>query len=368
MANDKKKFISNGLILFALTAIISLLGLLFVFESSVAESFNTFGHPYHYVQSQAMWLMIGFVLMIVGSFIPIKLWQKMSPAIFALGILSLIMVFIPGFGLKLNGASRWFSLFGLVTIQPVEFAKFSTIIFFAAWMSKHQRLLPFLFLTSIPITLLMLQPDLGSTLIFVSIALGLFFIAGGRVGSILTLSGAGLLLVTLAILSSSYRMQRVQTFFNPELDPLGSSFHIRQITLALGRGGLFGQGIGESKQKYNYIPEASSDSILAIVAEEIGFVGTIAIISLYLCLFIVIYKIATKYKTNSYEYMLTTGILIWISSQTLLNIAAVVALVPLTGIPLPFFSSGGSSLVMVMLATGVLIKLAKSNKENERKT
>lgn len=358
MSKNNKITLSTTLFLLGLTILISLIGLLFVFESSVAESFSTFGHPYHYVKSQAVWLGLGFVVMTIASFIPPIFWKKISPFLFVLSIIGLLMVFIPGFGLKLNGARRWFSLFGLVTIQPVEIAKFTIVAFFSAWMSKHQRLMPFLFLTALPLLLLMLQPDLGSSLIVISICLGMYFVAGGKMKYILLISGVGLILVLAAIFSSDYRMRRVSTFFNPELDPLGSSFHIRQITLALGRGGLFGEGIGESKQKYNYIPEASSDSILAIVAEEIGFVGTFIIINLFLAYFFVSYKIAHKFDQGSYEFLLAMGVLIWISTQTLLNIAAVVALIPLTGMPLPFFSYGGSSLVMVMLASGVLTRLS----------
>jgi len=361
MKKPDKSFFSPGLFLFLLTTVISLLGLLFVFESSVAESFSTFGHPYHYVQSQAIWLGVGFLSLFVASLTPIKFWKAISSLLFLVALLSLVLVFIPGVGMKLNGARRWFSLGGLVTIQPVEFVKLSVIVFFANWMSKHQKLLPFFFLTSLPIGLLLLQPDLGSTLVIIALSLGLFYIAGGKMKYIFLIGGVGLMLVMVSIFSSGYRRQRVATFLNPDLDPLGSGFHIRQITLALGRGGLLGQGIGESKQKYNYIPEASSDSILAIVAEEIGFIGIVVIISLFLGIFLTIYKIAAKYPPGSFEYILAVGFLIWLSSQTLLNIAAVVALAPLTGIPLPFFSYGGSSLVMVMLASGILIKLAKKS-------
>lgn len=361
MKKPDKSFFSPGLFLFLLTTAISLLGLLFVFESSVAESFSTFGHPYHYVQSQAIWLGVGFLGLFITSFIPIKFWKATSSLLFLVALISLVLVFVPGLGMKFNGARRWFSLGGMITIQPVEFVKLSVIVFFANWMSKHQKLLPFFFLTSLPIGLLLLQPDLGSTLIIIAISLGLFFIAGGKMKYIFLIGGVGLVIVMAAILSSSYRRQRVTTFLNPNLDPLGSGFHIRQITLALGRGGIFGQGIGESKQKYNYIPEASSDSILAIVAEEVGFVGIAVIISLFLGMFFTIYKIAAKYPPGSFEYILAVGFLIWLSSQTLLNISAVVALAPLTGIPLPFFSYGGSSLVMVMLASGILIKLSKND-------
>lgn len=357
----EKRFVSSAVVLFLLTVLISSLGLLFVFESSVAESFLTFGTAYHYVKSQAMWLALGYVILFVASFTPIKLWKKFSPIFFFGALITLVLVFIPHIGLKLNGANRWFSLFGLVTIQPVEFAKLALVTFFATWMTKHQRLMPFAFLTSMPTLLLILQPDLGSTLIFLAIAFGMYFVAGGEMKYIFTIAVVGLLFVTIAIFSSPYRLQRVTTFFNPELDPLGSSFHIRQITLALGQGGWFGQGIGESKQKHNYIPEASSDSILAIVAEEIGFIGVITISFIYLAYIITGFRISLKYEAGSFEYLLGLGITIWFSAQTLLNIAAVVALVPLTGIPLPLFSSGGSALVMIMLATGILIKLAKSS-------
>lgn len=363
MTNSKQpKFFSSAKVLFLLTALISSLGLLFVFESSVAESFSTFGTAYHYVQSQAQWLALGYGLLIVASFTPINFWKKLSPLFYLIAIIGLILVFVPPFGLRLNGASRWFSLFGLVTIQPVEFAKLAVVTFFATWMAKHQRLSPFAFLTAIPVGLLIMQPDLGSTLIFLTIAFALYFVAGGEMKYILTIAGVGLLFVVFAIFSSPYRLQRVTTFFNPELDPLGSSFHIRQITLALGQGGWFGQGIGESKQKHNYIPEASSDSIMAIVAEEIGFVGVVMISLLFLAYIVTGYQIALKYPPGSFEYLLGLGLVLWFSAQTLLNIAAVVALVPLTGIPLPLFSYGGSSLVMIMLATGILIKLAKNHK------
>lgn len=278
-------------------------------------------------------------------------------------MLALILVFIPGIGLRLNGANRWFTVFGLFTIQPVEFVKLALVTFFATWMVKHQRLLPLAVLTGLPVGLLMLQPDLGSTLIVLAVAFGMYFVAGGKMTYLSAIASLGLIFVVITIVSSPYRLQRVTTFFNPELDPLGSSFHIRQITLALGQGGWLGQGIGESKQKYNYIPEASSDSILAIVAEEVGFIGVLIISFLFWAYIVTAFKIALKFPPGSFEYILALGLAIWFSAQTLLNIAAVVALVPLTGIPLPLFSYGGSSLVMIMLSTGILVKLAKVSQD-----
>jgi cell division protein FtsW len=357
----------NALGILFLVITISLLGLLFVFEASTAESYQLFSHPYHFLQSQSQWLGIGLLGMAATAFFPPKFWKKISPILYVISLISLIMVFIPGIGVKLNGASRWFSLGGLVLVQPIEIVKLSIILFFASWMSKHQKLIPFLFLTLLPVGLLLLQPDLGSTLIILSIAWGMFFIAGGKLKYLGSLLLFGLLAIGLLVLGSSYRRQRLMTFLNPELDPLGSSFHIRQITLALGRGGWFGQGLGQSAQKYKYIPEASSDSIMSIVGEEVGFLGFSFILGLYLILFLLIYKSAKQQKQNSFAQLTIVGILIWISSQTILNLAAIVALVPLTGIPLPFFSYGGSSLVMVLCATGIVIRLSNAKIKNKTK-
>jgi cell division protein FtsW len=186
----------------------------------------------------------------------------------------------------------------------------------------------------------------------------MYFVAGGEVKHMLIIGTGAFILACIAVGSSDYRMRRVQTFINPESDPLGASFHIRQITLALGRGGVFGQGLGNSAQKLAYIPEPTTDSIFAITAEEVGFAGAVFIIALYGGLLLTFYKIAQSFPSQSFEQLLAAGILIWISMQTILNMAAVVALIPLTGIPLPFFSYGGSSLVMVLWATGFMLKLA----------
>lgn len=344
--------------LLLITLIISLLGLLFVFEASVAEAFTTFQDQYHFLKLQSVHLFVGWVALIIGSIIPMGLWKKIAPAMYLLGIVLLIMVFIPGIGRELNGAHRWIFLPG-IRLQPIEFVKLAITMFFASWMSKHQRLSPFLALTLVPVGLVMLQPDLGSTLVLLCVAFGLYFVAGGEVKKLFGVSFLGILLILFFIFSSGYRRDRVETFLNPEKDPLGSSFHIRQITLALGRGGLLGQGLGNSNQKYNYIPEASTDSIFAIVGEELGFLGSMAIIFLYVGYIWSAYKIIINSVQGTFSQLVGMGILIWISAQIILNIAAVVALVPLTGVPLPFFSYGGSSLVMLLFATGILLSIAK---------
>ncbi|MFZ5376909.1 MAG: FtsW/RodA/SpoVE family cell cycle protein [Patescibacteria group bacterium] len=359
---NKKKQNSAGALfpwLLLLTFVITALGIFFVFEASVDESFVLFGHQYHFVKRQLGWLLIGMMGMVVGYIVPYLFWQKTGLIWFLLGLVLLIMVFIPGLGLELNGAHRWISV-GPIFLQPIEFFKFATVAYFASWLAKKQNVGPFLLLIGIPALLVILQPDLGSLLILLWIAFGMYFLSGGEIKTFAAVGAIGILLIALAIVTSPYRMKRLTTFLNPESDPLGASFHIRQITLALGNGGWIGQGLGNSRQKYSYIPEASSDSIFAIVAEEIGFFGSTLVIGLYLLTFLVMFRIASSfYVLDKFKYLFLYGILIWISVQTLLNLASVVALVPLTGLPLPLFSYGGSSLAMILFVMGVFLRAKK---------
>ncbi len=356
----KSKLPVSTLLTYIITlSALSLIGLFFVFEASTAESFAAHGHQYHFLIRQSAWFAVGLLLFGVCQIIPSKFWKKLSAAFFLIGLLSLLAVFIPGLGREFNGARRWI-MAGPVQLQPVELFKLCLVLFYASWLSKHQRFLPFLFLTGLPALILLLQPDLGSLLVLVMIAAGIFFTAGGDIKKMLPVVGAGILGLILVIVFSPYRLQRVKTFFNPAADPLGSSFQVRQITLALGSGGLFGRGLGNSQQKYSYIPEVSSDSIFAVVAEEVGWVGSIAILSLFTVYFYSLYKIIARFEPGTFKYLFGTGLLIWIAGQTALNLAAIAVLVPLTGLPLPFFSYGGSSLITILIGNGILFKFARS--------
>lgn len=355
------EFFRSGRTLFFLTIILCLIGLFFVFESSTAEAFATFNDQYFLAKRQLIHFFIGLGALGVGYLMPSQVWRKLSPFAYVAGLVLLILVFVPGLGREINGAYRWLFI-GPINLQPIEVMKFAVTIFFSGWMIQHQRLGPFLFLTLLPAALVMQQPDLGSTLILLTIAATLFFTSGGELKPFAGVGAVGIVLLTFLILLSPYRRERLITFFNPESDPLGASFHIRQITIALGNGGIFGQGIGNSKQKFSYIPEASTDSIFAIVAEEVGFVGSLLLMALFGLFVFVGYQIITHSKADLYGKMIGVGVLTWITMQAVLNISAVVALVPLTGVPLPFFSYGGTSLVMILFATGLLLHLTKPQK------
>ncbi|MCA9373242.1 cell division protein FtsW [Candidatus Woesebacteria bacterium] len=336
------------------------LGLLFMLDISVVESATTFHDPYYLLKQFAFGLGLSSVFFTAGLLVPTKYWIRFGGVLYILGILSLLLVFVPGIGLELNGANRWFAI-GSFRFQPVEFVKIALIMYFSQWLAKHQQISSFLLVLAAPAVLLLLQPDLGSLLLVIGIALLLFFLAGGKIQKLALLSLVGVPVLLVLIITSPYRLQRLTSFLNPESDPLGASFHIHQISLALGRGGLWGQGLGNSHQKFAYIPESTTDSIFAIIAEEIGYVGCIVLIGLFLLLFYAGYRTIAESESSTSERLLGFGMLSWIALQTSLNLAAVVGLVPLTGIPLPFFSYGRSSQVMTMLACAIILRTGSNS-------
>jgi cell division protein FtsW len=338
-------------------AALALVGLIFVFDSSGPESYAMYGSAYVLTKQHLIGLVVGSLALLVGLITPVKWLLRFAPIVYGIGVLLLLLVLIPGVGISLNGAQRWI-LIGGVSIQPVEFFKFSLIIFMASWLPKHQKLSALAITLAVPAILLLLQPDVGSMLVVIAIACSMYIMAGGSVRKLGFFALAAIPLLGIIIAIEPYRLQRITTFFNPESDPLGSSFHVRQITLALGRGGIFGQGLGNSSQKFSYVPEASTDSIAAIIGEETGFVGLLIVIALYIGLLRSGYRLLAP--VDGAERLVGLGILSWITAQVLLNLAAVAALVPLTGIPLPFISYGRSSLVMLLYGVGILLHIRKA--------
>lgn len=329
-------------------------GLLMVYDVSVVESFITFGDSTYFLRSQALWATIAISALIVVSKIPTKFWLKIGPLLFFGALILLLAVLVPGIGVKIAGARRWFS-FGGFSLQPSELMKMGLIFYLATWLQKPRRFLSFILLVGGIFGLIMLQPDLGSALIIGAIATGMYVAAGKPLKHLLWLACGATGGIALLILISPYRMQRLTTFLNPESDPQGKSYHIRQITIALGNGGLFGKGLGQSKQKYRYIPEATTDSIFAIIAEELGFVACAMICMGYITLIVRMTNKVTLLPEERSESLLGVGIITWISAQVLVNLSSVVALIPLTGVPLPFVSYGGTALLSLAIAVGIFI-------------
>ncbi len=336
---------------------LTLFGVLMVYNASVAEAARDFQDKFYYLKYQALWALIGLSLMLVASLINYKFLEKISFLIFFVNLLLLIIVLFPGIATEIKGAKRWLNL-GIFSIQPSELIKLTFVIYLASWLKQKRSLWQLAILIFFVLFLIILEPDLGTAVAVTSTAFLTYFASGASIANLLPISFLGVISGLLVILGSEYRRKRLLTFFDASIDPLGTSYHVRQILIALGSGGLFGLGLGQSRQKYAYLPEASTDSIFAIIAEEIGFVGSMALI---LALFYVVYrglKIA-KSAPDIFGKILASGISIWIGVQTIINLSAMVALVPLTGLPLPFISYGGSSLIVVLLGMGILLNISK---------
>ncbi len=340
-------------------ATLCLFGLVMVYDGSVVEAYQDFGDSYFFARQQLIWLGLGTVVaFILTNFSYLRL--KPFSIIFLVGsFLMLLAVFIPGIGTKVSGASRWLSI-GPVTIQPVEAIKLSSIIWLSVVLENGPRLKILLglillvgFITGF------LQKDLGSTIIFVLSAASLFLVSGG---SILQLVGTSILAVFagfILVITSEYRKNRLVAFFNPFSDPQGFTYHISQVLIALGSGGLFGLGLGESRQKF-YIPEVTTDSIFAIVGEELGFIGALVLILLFGFLIIRGFRIAQN-APDQFGKLLAAGLTSWLGIQAIINLSAMVAFLPLTGVPLPFISYGGSALVANLAAVGILLNISRKS-------
>lgn len=314
--------------------------------------------------------LIGMAVGVIGWWGASKLdyhnWQKYATPIFIASIVIMLLVLIPGLAVSSGGATRWVKL-GFIGFQPVEFFKIATIIFMAAWLAKHKKslarplrgLLPFLIIISVvALLVVIIQRDMGSAMVIASTILVMYFVSGAPwwstgIATLALAGGAGML-----ALLAPYRIARLMTYLNQSEDIAGTGYHINQSLIAIGSGGLLGRGPGKSLQAYGYLPEATNDSIFAIIGEEFGLLGTSLIIVAFSLLFWRGVRIA-KSAPDDFGRLLATGIIFWISFQALINISAMLSLIPLTGITLPFISYGGTSILALLLAVGILQNISK---------
>ncbi len=349
--------------LLAATIILAAIGILMVYDSSVAIALRDFANPYYFVREQVKWLVLGFLAFGICSRVPYTIFRAFAVPMLLGTLVLLIAVFIPGFGVRALGAHRWLN-FGIFIVQPAELAKLTMVIYLAAWFSTKERgrLLAFLLLIGMVVGLVVIEPDLGTAVTILGTALAMYFLSGAPIMHFVGLIPVLLTGIAGLAVVQPYRLRRVLTFLNPDADPLGSSYQIRQVLLALGSGGLFGVGLGKSRQKYEYLPEANTDSIFAILGEETGFIGTTIVLVLFLFLVWRCFKIARRVN-EPFGKMLVLGIGSWIGIQTFINIGSMVAVVPLTGVPLPLISYGGSNLVITLGALGIVYNISKKSHE-----
>ena len=345
--------------LLLMTLLLSSIGLLSVYNASVAEAFNDFGDKYYFAKQQLVWLLAGFAIFFVLSSLPFKLIKKLIPVAFFISLIFMIAVIIPGVGLKVQGARRWIDL-GVSTVQPSEFFKLSLLLYLAYWLEKPRRFRSFIAILVGSLILIMLQPDLGTAIIVGTTSFLVYYLSGSPLKELFCVLAIAFTLGFVLIAMSPYRLARVHTFLNPTVDPLGSGYHINQVILGLGSGGYFGVGLGRSIQKHSYLPEATTDSIFAVIGEEMGFAGGVAIIAGLLILSLYCLKLALLSKNNFAKVVIgSIGGLIGI--QSFVNLSAMVALIPLTGVPLPLISYGGSSLITTFSALGILTSATKES-------
>ena len=336
-----------------------------IYSSSNIWASYKFNDKYHYMIMQSIFFIIGLVIMLYVSKIPYKYYLKKSNLILLICFILLILVLIPGIGTVRNGSRSWFGIGGF-GIQPSEFMKLGLIIFISKYIYNNPKdmkfitkgAFPILLITMIVFLLIMLQPDFGTGTIIVMTVVAMLFISGVDFSFFIKIGFLGLVGASILILKAPYRMERILSFIDPWKDPLGTGFQAIQSLYAIGPGGLFGMGFGNSIQKHFYLPEPQTDFIFSIISEELGIIGIISIAILFL---IIIYRgIITSVKSpDLFSKFLSFGIIFQLSFQTLLNLSVVVGLIPVTGVTLPFFSYGGSSLIITLVEMGIILNISK---------
>jgi cell division protein FtsW len=355
-------------ILLTLVVVLTLVGLVMVLSASYATAYYEYGSSWYQFKRQLIWVALGLVAMVVIMRIDYHQWRRYTNAILIAVGLMMVAVMVPGLGVNVNGSSRWLG-WGAIRVQPSEFAKLAVLLFVADLLARrsdridnlHLSLKPVLVVFAAFALLLMLQPNLGTTIILGSIVFVVLFVSGVPIKPLVGWFGAGAALAVLAAVAEPYRFRRLMAFLNPWKDPQNAGYQTLQSQFAIAHGGATGSGIGHSLAKFGFLPYAQTDFIFAIVADELGLLGALLLIALFIAVGVVGIRIALG-APDRYGMLLATGITSWILIQAFVNIGAVVGVLPITGVPLPFVSFGGSSLVVTLAAMGVQLSIARQGR------
>lgn len=363
--NKKILFVEIPLILATICLVV--FGVVMVFSASSYNADINFGNKYFYMTKQIVGAVIGLFAMILCYFVDYHKYQKFKNIILIVSIVLLVLVFIPGLGTSTNGATRWLKLPGF-TIQPSEIAKFGFVIFVSSYLAKNfdiiksfRGIMPVLLVGGLFCALILLEPNMSITICVGLTMLVLLFIGGASFKQFSFLSVPMCMLVPLLIVIEPYRLKRLMAFLNPWDNPKGEGYQLLQSLYGIGEGGIFGVGLFNSRQKYMFLPFSESDFIFSIICEELGLLGAVIVIMLFLVIIISGIHIA-KHAIDRFGSLLASGITTIIASQVLINIAVVSGSIPPTGVPLPFVSSGGTSLVVFMASIGILLNISKTSK------
>ena len=358
--------------LFWTTVILLCLGLIMVFSASMTTSLISYSDPYYFFKKQILGVGVSLFFFIIASFIKLDFVRKMSSKLLLLSVILLTMVFFPHIGGLAGGSYRWIN-FGILNFQPSELAKLSLILYMADTLVSHRHraqdfwygVVPFLLVVGVMGVLVIMEPDLGTTIFLAAITFIMLFLGGRKIVHLLypIFVGIPILLFLIFASGNQYWKARLEAFVNPWKEPLGKGFQIIQSLIAIGSGGLFGRGLGESRQKFFYLPDRHTDFIFAIIGEELGFIGTIGVVILFCILFWRGWLIAVR-SGDDFQAMLAMGIILSILMQVIVNMSAVLKILPVSGVPLPLVSYGNSSILITMIEIGLLFNIARQSKVN----
>jgi len=345
---------------------LSMIGLVMVGSSSVSTAGQLTGNPLYYFWRQLAYVFVGFISLYIAYKIPLKFWSQSGLPLIFISIVLLTLVFIPGIGKQVNGSTRWIDM-GLFSLQVSEFVKLFAIIYVAGYLVRHNDTLRShtvgflkpLGLLSIIVFLLLLEPDFGAAVVLLATTMGMLWLGGAKPWQFLLLISALVSLLGLLAVLSPYRLQRLTTFLDPWSDPFNSGFQLTQALIAFGRGEWFGVGLGSSVQKLFYLPEAHTDFLFAVMSEELGLISGVIVIGLFA--FVVFRSLYIGFRAEQHEHAfggyLAYGIGLWIGLQAFINIGVNMGVLPTKGLTLPFMSYGGSSIVVMCIAIGLVLRV-----------
>jgi len=355
-------------LLLSLLLTLNVIGLVMILSASSVSSLEDYGSPWYQFSRQAIWFTLALAALVVVMRRDYRTWRRHCGALLLGSLFLLVLVLVPGIGLEVNGATRWLG-YGPLSIQPSELVKLTLIIFWADLLARRAKWIDDCRLTLVPVllsflaaaVLIMLQPNLGTTAIIFAIMIAMLFVAGTAGRWIAAVLGAGIVAGALFAILFPWRWKRISAFLDPWQDAQGAGYQTIESKAALANGGPFGTGLGEGRSKWGFLPEAHTDFIFSVIAEETGFMGGLLVIALLITFSVVGFQVAMR-APDRFGALLATGITAWFIVQSFLNIGQAVGALPVMGVPLPFVSSGGSSLLFSMIAAGMLLNVARQTR------
>lgn len=363
---------SGFVVLAVVVVVLNIIGMVMVLSASSVEALRNYGSAWFFFKRQTMWMAGGSLALLVGMRVDYRRWRRWATPLLLLSALLLIVVLVPGIGKSVYGSRRWLGA-GSLRVQPSELAKLAAVLFTADLLVRRSDSIddprltvrPVMFVMGLLAGLIVIEPDMGTALVLVGAMMSVLFVSGAPMGALTKLSLGGVALVLLFARLEPYRWARILSFRDPLADADGIGYQLAQSLVGLGTGGLSGVGLGASRAKQGFLPHSHTDFIFAVIGEEVGLIGTVLVVALFAAFTYLGIRAAVR-APDRFGTLLATGVTAIIATQALINIGAVIGLLPVTGVPLPFISFGGSSLLVTMAATGALLNVARQGRGRTR--